>query len=110
MLYKLIDSCLQSSYSCAQKFCFPGASEDSKFNMLDLLMKSSGEKARESKSRETTESSLENWTGRWMPDRAGDPTPPPKIFPIGSSEEAAAIHRQSMGPNKACDDGKVKNI
>lgn len=31
--------------------------------------------------RRDAEDGLENWPGRWMPDRPDDPTPPPKVLP-----------------------------
>lgn len=31
----------------------------------------------------------ENWSGRWMPDRPDDPTPPPKIWPKQEDEDGS---------------------
>jgi hypothetical protein len=56
---------------------------------------------------------VENWTGRWMPDREGDPTPPPKVWPKerfnedyeSVTESFHGIHHGVVQPQ--CDDGKV---
>lgn len=52
--------------------------EQSGINFLKLL-RSYGEQGREN--RRNIDNDLETWTGRWMPERIGDPTPPPKILP-----------------------------
>lgn len=58
---------------------------------------------------------VESWTGRWMPDRPGDPTPPPKIWPKTKetynneyesvTEFSHGTHHGPLQPQ--CDDGKV---
>jgi len=56
---------------------------------------------------------LQNWTGRWMPDREGDPTPPPKVWPKERYNEeyesvTESFHGIHHGVVQAqCDDGKV---
>ena len=54
----------------------------------------------------------ESWTGRWMPDRPNDPTPPPKVFPkmdqTADFESSHSFHGVPMGySSKSCDDAKV---
>ncbi|KAK9297439.1 hypothetical protein QLX08_008864 [Tetragonisca angustula] len=59
------------------------------------------------------EDELENWTGRWMPDRLNDPTPPPKVFPkmdqTSDFESSHSFHGGvPMGySSKSCDDAKT---
>lgn len=55
---------------------------------------------------------FETWNGRWMPDRPGDPLPPPKIFPKTDSQymdrSSQFHHLVPMGhPSKDCDDAKT---
>ncbi|XP_017880005.1 uncharacterized protein LOC108624905 [Ceratina calcarata] len=55
---------------------------------------------------------LESWTGRWMPDRLNDPTPPPKVFPKTENAKDQGsmhdIHGIAMGhPSVNCDDAKT---
>ncbi|XP_032688449.1 uncharacterized protein LOC116852328 [Odontomachus brunneus] len=54
---------------------------------------------------------LENWTGRWMPERLGDPTPPPKVYPhngLEYEETMAGHHNMYMGQiSSDCDDAKT---
>lgn len=56
---------------------------------------------------------LENWTGRWMPERPDDPTPPPKVFPKTEEDNALGglmhdSHGIAMGhPSSTCDDAKT---
>lgn len=56
----------------------------------------------------------ENWTGRWMPERLGDPTPPPKVYPYSGQEykESMAGHHNDiyMGQISDCDNAKVDNV
>ncbi|XP_006621423.1 uncharacterized protein LOC102680815 [Apis dorsata] len=50
---------------------------------------------------------LEDWPGRWMPDRPNDPTPPPKIFPKISQTTVQSLHGIPMGySSQNCDDAK----
>lgn len=52
---------------------------------------------------------LEDWPGRWMPDRPNDPTPPPKIFPKISETSVQSLHGIPMGySSQNCDDAKVR--
>ncbi|XP_076647825.1 uncharacterized protein LOC143356206 [Halictus rubicundus] len=56
------------------------------------------------------EDTAETWKGRWMPDKPGEPAPPPKIFP--NSEQTSLglepIHGVPMGnPSPNCDDAKT---
>lgn len=63
--------------------------------------------------RRNIENDLENWTGRWMPDRSDDPTPPPKILPKNERlyEYESIVeypHEMYMGHvSPECDDAKV---
>ncbi|XP_018396394.1 PREDICTED: uncharacterized protein LOC108774724 isoform X1 [Cyphomyrmex costatus] len=34
---------------------------------------------------------FKNWNGRWMPDRPGDPKPPPKVFPKNQQYEYESV-------------------
>lgn len=58
----------------------------------------------------------ESWTGRWMPDRPNDPTPPPKVFPkMDQTTDFESFHsfhgRVPMGySSKSCDDAKVDSL
>ncbi|EZA55425.1 uncharacterized protein LOC105279169 isoform X2 [Ooceraea biroi] len=55
-----------------------------------------------------------NWTGRWMPDRPGDPTPPPKVWPKNEEkydDRYESVTEFSHGMHHGfvqsqCDDGK----
>lgn len=52
---------------------------------------------------------LEDWPGRWMPDRPNDPTPSPKIFPKISETNVQSLHGIPMGySSQNCDDAKVR--
>ncbi|EFN80784.1 Tumor protein p53-inducible protein 13 [Harpegnathos saltator] len=61
--------------------------------------------------RRDTNDDFENWTGRWMPDRLGDPTPPPKVYPYSEQEHDKFMSRSHdiymgyVSPN--CDDAKT---
>lgn len=61
--------------------------------------------------RRSTENELENWAGRWMPDRPGDPTPPPKVLPKNKPEYYVSItehpHKYMGHVFPDCDDAKV---
>ncbi|XP_029042753.1 uncharacterized protein LOC114875985 [Osmia bicornis bicornis] len=55
---------------------------------------------------------LENWKGRWMPDRPTDPLPPPKVFGKNYEPEvyrsSHLLHNIPMGqPSATCDDAKT---
>lgn len=58
---------------------------------------------------------LEDWPGRWMPDRPGDPTPPPKVLPKNEQEHYDSVtelshkmqHIQMGHVSPDCDDAKV---
>lgn len=49
----------------------------------------------------------ENWTGRWMPDRLGDPTPPPKVYPHSEQGYHESMSDSHMGRISDCDDAQV---
>ena len=52
----------------------------------------------------------ENWRGRWMPSRPGEPTPPPKVLPSHYNEgndSGATSFNIPMGVESNCDNGKV---
>ncbi|XP_078046060.1 uncharacterized protein LOC144474736 [Augochlora pura] len=52
----------------------------------------------------------EIWTGRWMPDRPGEPAAPPKVFPKSqqSSLGLQSVHGVQMGQKTPdCDDAKT---
>lgn len=81
--------------------------ENRRFNLLDLyqtyLKNNKG-------NRRDIGDEFENWSGRWMPDRLGDPTPPPKVYPYSkqSNDESMVEHHQNMGQiSSDCDDAKV---
>ncbi|XP_028050080.1 uncharacterized protein LOC105836185 isoform X2 [Monomorium pharaonis] len=63
--------------------------------------------------RRNIEDKFENWNGRWMPDRPGDPKPPPKILPMNQPqyEYESMIdfpHEMFMGHvSPECDDAKT---
>lgn len=63
--------------------------------------------------RRNIDNDLENWTGRWMPDRPDDATPPPKILPNNKRlYEYESIteypHDMYMGHvSPECDDARV---
>lgn len=66
------------------------------------------------KNRRDTNDEFDNWKGRWMPTRPGDPTPPPKIFAKTEEElirgPLLPTHRVRMGYSSPdCDDAKVNN-
>lgn len=55
---------------------------------------------------------LETWTGRWMPDRLGDPTPSPKILPknenLHNDYSQNSLNQIHMGRVSVhCDDAKT---
>lgn len=56
---------------------------------------------------------FENWKGRWMPTRLGEPVAPPKIFPKTENDEIIKYRMQyphgvPMGEsNHKCDDAKT---
>lgn len=45
--------------------------------------------------RRDAEDGVENWPGRWMPDRPDDPTPPPKILPKQENEDGGSATEMS---------------
>ncbi|XP_003699351.3 uncharacterized protein LOC100875586 [Megachile rotundata] len=60
--------------------------------------------------RNVKDDELENWKGRWMPDRPDDPLPPPKIFPENERGDLSvhSLHGIPMGqPSATCDDAKT---
>ncbi|XP_076168557.1 uncharacterized protein LOC143147312 [Ptiloglossa arizonensis] len=64
------------------------------------------------KNRRDTNDEFDNWKGRWMPTRPGDPTPPPKIFAKTEEElirgPLLPTHRVRMGYSSPdCDDAKT---
>jgi len=66
------------------------------------------------KHRSVTELPIEmHWAGRWMPDRPGDPTPPPKVLPKNQRQyEYESVtefpHEMFMGHvSPECDDAKT---
>lgn len=60
--------------------------------------------ARNRENRRDAEDEFENWQGRWMPDRPGQPTPPPKVF----GKDTHDLHGVPMGqPSDQCDDAKT---
>jgi hypothetical protein len=78
-----------------------------KFNLLDILNDyTEGEKEHR---RDSIEDPYENWTGRWLPSRPNDPTPPPKVvFGRVNNNESHHISGVPMGVKSVdCDDGKV---
>ncbi|CAK9828798.1 hypothetical protein ANTRET_LOCUS6254 [Anthophora retusa] len=79
---------------------------------LRLLRKYTYDSQNGENRRNVNDDELENWRGRWMPDKLDDPTPPPKIFP--KNEEKSdfqswqSIHGVPMGyPSVHCDDAKT---
>nr|XP_050849830.1 uncharacterized protein LOC127063748 isoform X3 [Vespula vulgaris] len=83
--------------------------EQSGINFLQLF-RSYGEREREN--RRNIDNDLETWTGRWMPERLGDPTPPPKILSKNeySHDDYSQnfIHSIPMGiVSTECDDAKT---
>ncbi|KYN01831.1 hypothetical protein ALC62_07303 [Cyphomyrmex costatus] len=59
---------------------------------------------------------FKNWNGRWMPDRPGDPKPPPKVFPKNQQyeyESVAELPEKMYWPEHwisntpECDDAKT---
>ncbi|XP_033355164.1 uncharacterized protein LOC117236380 [Bombus vosnesenskii] len=63
-------------------------------------------------SRRNIDDELENWTGRWMPDRPNEFTPSPKVLAkddqITLSGSSQSLHGVPMGyPSRNCDDAKT---
>lgn len=93
--------------------------EEQDENVMQLLMHilHHGYKQKEQdynkENRRNIDNDLENWTGRWMPDRPDDATPPPKILPKNKRlYEYESItefpHDMYMGHvSPECDDAKV---
>ncbi|XP_012282558.1 uncharacterized protein LOC105700889 [Orussus abietinus] len=77
--------------------------EREKYDLLDFL-KAYARKQQDQ--RRETEREYETWTGRWMPDRADDPTPRPKIFPK-QKIDSDSQHQIPMDVIPGCDDGKT---
>ncbi|XP_053983537.1 uncharacterized protein LOC128878902 [Hylaeus volcanicus] len=64
------------------------------------------------KNRRDTDDDFDDWKGRWMPDKPGDPTPPPKVFPKMEEDLVRGllepIYGVPMGhPSPNCDDAKT---
>ncbi|XP_046466007.1 uncharacterized protein [Neodiprion pinetum] len=63
--------------------------------------------------REASDDKYENWPGRWMPSRPGDPKPPPKVLHKtgefkDSNFEKNPVDRVGMGMHESeCDDGET---
>lgn len=81
------------------------------FDRLTSLRKYAFDDDRES--RRNIDGELENWTGRWMPDRPNEVTPSPKVVekvdPITLSGSSQSLHGVPMGhPSRNCDDAKVQ--
>lgn len=62
--------------------------------------------------RRSANNELEDWNGRWMPDRSNEPIPPPKVYAKQSESEvhgpSESLHGARMGvPSSKCDDAKV---
>lgn len=62
--------------------------------------------------RRNIEDDLENWTGRWMPDKPDDSTPPSKTLPKNNRlyeyESITEYSHEYMGHvSPECDDAKV---
>ncbi|XP_020278335.1 uncharacterized protein LOC109852012 [Pseudomyrmex gracilis] len=60
-------------------------------NPIELLMNLLKNK----ENRRDAEDGVENWPGRWMPDRPDDPTPPPKILPKQENEDGGSATEMS---------------
>lgn len=81
------------------------------FDRLTSLRKYAFDHDRES--RRNIDDELENWTGRWMPDRPNEFTPPPKVLAnvdqITLPGSSQSLHGVPMGyPSRNCDDAKVQ--
>ncbi|KZC06978.1 PREDICTED: uncharacterized protein LOC107195223 [Dufourea novaeangliae] len=75
------------------------------FDRLSLLQKY-GYNNREN--RRNANNASDSWNGRWMPDRPGEPIPPPKIFPKTEIFASGSIHEIPMGqPSVNCDDART---
>ncbi|XP_063975327.1 uncharacterized protein LOC135161567 [Diachasmimorpha longicaudata] len=69
--------------------------DNSRINSLENLLKE----------QHVFEDALENWTGRWMPDRDPKPTAIPKThYDNASSRHSGGV---PMGPSDNCDDGQT---
>lgn len=78
-----------------------------KIDLMDILNDYT-DSDKEHQNDSSKKDSLENWTGRWMPSRPGEYTPPPKVF---HKEEHPQDEVVEMGVKSVrCDDGKVAYI
>lgn len=50
-------------------------------NIMQKLLRILDNNEYNKEKRRNSEDEFENWHGRWMPDRPGDPKPPPKVLP-----------------------------
>ncbi|XP_011501945.1 PREDICTED: uncharacterized protein LOC105365472 isoform X2 [Ceratosolen solmsi marchali] len=89
------------------KYEFQDIDTNMKFNLLDIL--NDYTESEKDHRRDSTDDPYENWTGRWMPSRPGEPTPPPKVVSNkGKDEESHHDSRVPMGVKSPdCDDGKT---
>ncbi|CAD1476141.1 unnamed protein product, partial [Heterotrigona itama] len=80
---------------------------------LDRLISLRDDRGESERQNANGEDEPESWTGRWMPDRPNDPTPPPKVFPKTDQttdfESSGSFHGGvPMGySSKSCDDAKT---
>ncbi|KOC62584.1 hypothetical protein WH47_04245 [Habropoda laboriosa] len=82
------------------------------FDRLRLLRKYAYDTQNGENRRNVNDDELENWKGRWMPDRPNDPIPPPKIFPkkeqTSDFQASQSMHGVPMGYISVhCDDAKT---
>ncbi|XP_014480610.1 PREDICTED: uncharacterized protein LOC106747527 [Dinoponera quadriceps] len=80
--------------------------ESRKLNLFDLY-RTYLEDNTDRGNRRDIEDDPENWTGRWMPDRLGDPTPSPKVYPHSeqATHKSMMENHHDMGHTSSdCDD------
>lgn len=80
------------------------------YTLRDYVYGYGEEETNEENRRNVKDDELENWKGRWMPDRPDDPLPPPKIFPENERPDLPThtLHRIPMGQvSPTCDDAKT---